>query len=133
MSWGWRGELPLYAKGLSESCVTARQDGHPGMEDKGSPITPECPLCTSQPHLGHPCHRQTPLPTPRNPGLIFASFFKFKISLPADARAAPVAPRSKKAAEWINGLKWLTQKLGLGVSRRRSSRVFFFVLQSAWK
>lgn len=32
----------------------------------------------------------------------------------------------QKAAEWINGLKWLMQKLGLGTSRRRSSHVFSF-------
>lgn len=32
----------------------------------------------------------------------------------------------QKAAEWINGLKWLMQKLGLVISRRRSSHVFSF-------
>ena len=62
------------------------------------------------------------------PGSPALSFLPFQFKNPDTCRGVCSVSASsvRKAAEWISGLKRLMQKLGLGIFRRRSTKVFSF-------
>lgn len=68
-----------------------------------SPRAQPGPAPRARLHLGQPAAGSTP----GSPGLSFPPFFNLKIQMPEKCMCSFSESSVQKAAEWINGLKWL--------------------------